>query len=83
MEPCGVCDRKGITRCPGCPKLVQKQTAQPETGGTFTCPECVKFYQHAKDWEKRYYAIKALFSSALSAENKLTKKELRERLEAV
>jgi hypothetical protein len=41
------------------------QTATPERGGVFTCPECTRFYTHANDQERRYHlALRMLVRNA-------------------
>jgi hypothetical protein len=41
------------------------QTATPEKGGIFTCPECTRFYTHANEQERRYHlAVRMLVRNA-------------------
>jgi hypothetical protein len=41
------------------------QTATPERGGVFTCPECTRFYTRANDQERRYHlAVRMLVRNA-------------------
>lgn len=44
---------------------MREQTATPEKGGVFTCPECTRFYTRANDHERRYYlALRMLIRNA-------------------
>jgi hypothetical protein len=41
------------------------QTATPEKGGVFTCPECTRFYTRANEQERRYHlAVRMLVRNA-------------------